>query len=95
MRHSRATRAAPWRTIHASFHTSLLLQNVKAQFSKNFHIWCTDEVKKLQDISNQIIAHKEGQNIVLQAVYKSTQLELDRNLSLYHNNQEPWIKVRC
>ena len=77
---------------YASFHTSLLLQNVKAQFSKNFHIWCTDEVKKLQDISNQIIAPKEGQNIVeLQAVYKSTQLELDRNLSLYHNNQEPWI----
>lgn len=77
---------------YASFHTSLLLQRIKADFSKNFHIWCTDEVKKLQDISNQIIAPKEGQNIVeLQAVYKSTQLELDRNLSLYHNNQEPWI----
>lgn len=77
---------------YASFHTSLLLQNIKAGFSKSFHIWCTDEFKKLQDISNQIIAPKEDQNIVeLQAVYKSTQLELDRNLSLYHNNQEPWI----
>lgn len=77
---------------YASFKTNISLQELKANFSKTFHIWCTGEVEKLYSISNQIIKPQEGQNTYqLQAMYETIQQQLNNNLSVYHNTQEPWI----
>lgn len=77
---------------YASFRTNISLQELKANFSKTFHIWCTGEVEKLYRISNQIINPKEDQNTYqLQAMYETVQQQLNNNLSVYHNTQEAWI----
>lgn len=77
---------------YASFKTSLLLQELKASYSKTFHLWCTAEVEKLYELSNQIIKPQENQNTYeLQAMYETIQQQLNNNLSIYHNSQESWI----
>ena len=77
---------------YASFRTNLLLQELKVQYSKTFHIWCTAEVERLYSISSQIIKPEKDQNIYeLQAMYEAVQQQLNNNLSIYHNTQESWI----
>jgi len=74
----------------ASYHTNNALNEIKADLSRQFHIWCTEEVKKLNNLANEILNDK-GNNPKDMALYKMSSMKLENLLSIYHNSQESWI----